>query len=240
MFAGSIYDTPWANHSRRGWTTLASFGLQAVLVAVLMAIPFVYTTGLPQAHWTDNIVFPYFAPKPTPTPDTQPGPTTGNNNINTFHPAFTVSSEIPVGVHNEGTETPVPPTLQNVGVCVGCPPGISSIPGFNSPWIKIPVAQQAPVLKPVISSIMEGLLIRRVQPTYPPLALQARIQGPVVLQAIIGRDGTIENLHTLSGHPLLVPAAVRAVQQWRYRPYVLNGEPIEVETQVTVNFVLGG
>jgi protein TonB len=79
-----------------------------------------------------------------------------------------------------------------------------------------------------------------VQPVYPPLARSARIQGSVVLEALIGRDGTMQNLKLISGHPMLVPAAIDAVSQWRYRPYILNGDPIEVETQITVNFVLGG
>ena len=85
-----------------------------------------------------------------------------------------------------------------------------------------------------------GDLIRKVQPTYPPLARSARIQGSVVLVAIISKEGAIENLHVLAGHPLLVRAAIDAVQQWRYRPYILNSEPIEVETQITVNFSLAG
>jgi protein TonB len=88
--------------------------------------------------------------------------------------------------------------------------------------------------------MMEGNLIYRVQPEYPALARQVRIQGLVVLRAIINRDGAIENLQALSGHPLLVPAALNAVRQWRYRPYVLNGEPVEVETEVKVNFILSG
>jgi protein TonB len=87
--------------------------------------------------------------------------------------------------------------------------------------------------------MMEGSLIRRVQPAYPPIAKSARIQGAVVLYALISKAGTMENLRVLSGHPLLVPAAIDAVSQWRYRPYILNQEPIEVETQITVNFVLG-
>ena len=86
--------------------------------------------------------------------------------------------------------------------------------------------------------MLEGSLIRRVQPVYPPLARSARIQGPVVLSALISKAGTIENLHALSGHPMLVPAAIAAVSQWRYRPYILNSEPIEVETRITVNFYL--
>jgi protein TonB len=89
------------------------------------------------------------------------------------------------------------------------------------------------------SSMLEGFLIRRVQPNYPPLARSARIQGPVVVTALISRSGTMENVTAVSGHPMLVQAAVQAVSQWRYRPYILNGEAIEVETQITVNFVLG-
>jgi protein TonB len=86
----------------------------------------------------------------------------------------------------------------------------------------------------------EGDLIRKVLPTYPPLARGVRIQGQVVLQAVISKQGTIENLRLLSGHPMLVSAAIEAVRQWRYRPYILNNEPVEVETQITVNFSLTG
>jgi protein TonB len=91
-----------------------------------------------------------------------------------------------------------------------------------------------------LSHMREGDLIRKILPVYPPLARTARIQGPVVLQAVISRQGAIENLKVLAGHPLLVPAAVDAVRQWLYRPYVLNNEPVEVETQITVNFSLAG
>jgi protein TonB len=86
----------------------------------------------------------------------------------------------------------------------------------------------------------EGDLVRKVLPVYPPLARSARIQGQVVLQAVISKQGVIENLKVLGGHPLLVPAAIEAVRQWRYRPYVLNDKPVEVETQITVNFSLAG
>jgi protein TonB len=88
--------------------------------------------------------------------------------------------------------------------------------------------------------MMEGNLIYRVQPQYPQLARQARVQGVVVLRAVISREGKIENLQLVTGHPLLVQSAMEAVRQWRYRPYFLNNEPVEVETQVTVNFTLSG
>lgn len=84
------------------------------------------------------------------------------------------------------------------------------------------------------------MLVQQIKPHYPPLAVQARIQGTVVLQAVIGKDGKVHELQLVSGHPLLAPAAMEAVKQWRYRPYLLNGEPVEVDTQINVNFTLGG
>jgi protein TonB len=88
----------------------------------------------------------------------------------------------------------------------------------------------------VSTGISEGMLTRRVEPVYPIIAQRARVQGTVEMKALICKQGTIENLQLVSGHPLLVPAAMEAVKQWRYRPYVLNGEPLEVETMVIVNF----
>jgi periplasmic protein TonB len=118
----------------------------------------------------------------------------------------------------------------------GFPPGISYSTG-NA----VPVLSAAAVTHPPrVSVMMEGNLIRRVQPRYPPLAIQTRTQGAVVLRAVISRDGNIENLQLLSGPPLLVKAAIDAVRQWHYQPYYLNHEAVEVDTQITVNFTLGG
>ena len=107
--------------------------------------------------------------------------------------------------------------------------------GGGAPRPKPPVDSR-PVA--VISQIVEGMLIYRVQPVYPQTAIITRVQGSVTLRAIIGRDGTIQHLRAESGPPMLVPAALDAVRQWRYRPFYLNGQAVEVETQVTVNFVL--
>jgi protein TonB len=105
--------------------------------------------------------------------------------------------------------------------------------------VKRPVVASVPQRVPVTSNIEAAKLISRVQPAYPALAIQARIQGNVVLHAIIGRDGQVSELQVLSGHPLLVSAAVEAVRQWRYSPTLLNGQAVEVETTITVSFVLG-
>jgi TonB family protein len=109
------------------------------------------------------------------------------------------------------------------------------------------IISSTPVAVPNIASpqrvrvslaVSEGLLVKKVEPMYPPLARQARIQGTVLLQAEINKDGTVDYLHLISGHPMLVPAAIEAVKRWVYRPYVLNNAPVAVETQVQVNFIL--
>jgi protein TonB len=142
-----------------------------------------------------------------------------------------------------------------VGVAGGVPGGvvggvaggsmggvIGGIIGGEKSAVAVPLPKMAAPTKPVRVSqgVSEGLLLRKVAPTYPPLARQARIQGSVVLQAIISKTGTIENLSVIQGHPMLVQYAIDAVKQWRYRPYMLNGEAVQVDTQITVNFTLGG
>ena len=87
--------------------------------------------------------------------------------------------------------------------------------------------------------VTAAALLTQTKPIYPPLARQAHIQGNVVLHAIIGRDGRVAQLEVMSGHPLLVQAALDAVKQWLYRPTLLNGEPVEVDTTITVSFVIG-
>jgi protein TonB len=106
---------------------------------------------------------------------------------------------------------------------------------------EISVDRVAPPTRIKVSDgVTAGLLVYKVQPSYPPLARQARISGEVVLQAVIGKDGAIRNLRTISGHPMLIPSAIEAVRQWRYRPYLLNGDSVEVDTQIHINFTLAG
>lgn len=93
---------------------------------------------------------------------------------------------------------------------------------------------------PVGQSVMAGQIVKKVAPIYPPLARQARIQAPVVLKVLISKSGDVENLQLVSGHPMLAPAAIEAVKQWKYKPYLVNGDPVEVATTVTVNFTLSG
>jgi protein TonB len=119
---------------------------------------------------------------------------------------------------------------------------------FLGPRTPVIAPPPAPVVEPkqpatpqrvtVGGKIQDALLVRKVSPVYPPLARQARISGTVRLQVIIGVDGAIRELRVLSGHPLLVRSALDAVQQWRYRPTELNNQPVEVLTQIEVNYTL--
>jgi TonB family protein len=112
----------------------------------------------------------------------------------------------------------------------------ADLPPTTSPPIPPPTPNGQTV--EVASSTSQDLLVSQVPPVYPAVARAARIQGTVVLSAVIDKDGTVESLSLVSGHPLLVPAAMDAVKQWRFRPYTLNGQPVEVKTQINVNFHL--
>jgi periplasmic protein TonB len=243
MFADSLLDTPWIGRSRRGWTTLVSFAAQAVAVSGLLLLPLLYTQGLPQLQLMAALVAPTPPPAP-PAPQAVRSTRETTSNISRDGQIIAPRS-VPAEILRVD-ETSAPPPADMGGLSVlgstGGSTGRNSVldsvgTGLNVVPPPLPTPSARP---PRISRMMEGNLIYRVQPQYPPLARQARVQGIVVLRAMISREGKIENLQVVNGHPLLVKAAMDAVLQWRYRPYYLNNEPVEVETQVTVNFTLSG
>ena len=106
-------------------------------------------------------------------------------------------------------------------------------------FTSLAVAQEAaPQRITVDKAQMASQIIKRVNPVYPPLARQARIQAQVVLKVDVSKAGDVENIQLVSGHPMLAPSAIEAVRQWKYRPYLVNGEPVTVQTEVTVNYTL--
>jgi protein TonB len=246
MFADSLYDSSWANRSwanrsHRAWTTLVSFGLQAIAMGSLFLLPLLYTSGLPRPQWMAVLVAPARATAPQP-----PAP-----RVNASRPISNLSPDgrviappsIPQSIDPVTEAAPPPVDLRELGVSGGTGDRFARNGILNSIGTGIiPVVQPPPPApRPLrISRMMEGNLIYRVQPEYPYLAKMARVQGAVVLHATISKQGAIEDLQVVSGAPMLVKAALDAVRQWRYRPYFLNDEPVEVDTQVTVNFVLSG
>ena len=242
IFADSMLETSWAQRATRSWTTLTSFGLQVLALGLLLLLPVLKTVGLPAARTVSTpITLGRRSPMPLAASPRIAAPSLTRNNP--AAPIFVANGRVPRII-----PTADDPSLQPAGPG-GDPLGsgfsTGSPDGALMPLIS-GARQIVPTLRPPVahairtSSMLEGNLIRRVEPVYPPLARTARIQGSVVLSALIDKAGAIENLHAVSGPPMLVQAAVSAVSQWRYRPYILNSEPIEVETQITVNFVLAG
>jgi periplasmic protein TonB len=241
MFADSLLENHWTHHRRRGWTTLASFTLQALGIAILLTLPLIYTEGIPKLHLV-SISAPL--PPPGPPPLGPQRPTTGIRQSNLFEGIVVAPPTIPTGVKPVVDDSPP----QDGAACTICVPGGLGTMSTTNPVVGalgmtatiVPPPPKPVAHPPRISHMMEGNLIYRVQPIYPPLARAARIQGPVHLRALISRTGTIENLQAIDGHPMLIGAALDAVRQWRYRPYILNDEAVEVETQIAVNFSLSG
>jgi len=244
MFEDSLIESGNRFKTKRMSTTILSFTLQVLLVGVLILIPLIYTDALPKTQLMTFLVAPPPPPPPPPPPAAAPVR------------VVKMASEMVNGQLRTPTKIPdkvqmikeeeAPPDLGGGGVPGGVPGGIPGgsaggvIGGIlSSTQVAVPKIA-APVRVRVSTGVATGLLIRKVTPTYPQLAKQARIQGSVVLQAEISKDGTIQNLQLISGHPMLAPAAIEAVKQWRYKPYLLNGEPVAVETQVVVNFSLSG
>jgi periplasmic protein TonB len=235
-----MFDSAGKKRTRKPITVLVSFAMQCVAVGVMILIPLIYTEALPARQMLTILMAPPPPPRPVPAPD----------RVTAVH--LEVRS---VAAQRELTQpTSIPPhpviihdDLQPP-IMTGIVADASSLANnAASNIVAGPIIVETPPPPPPPSTperisglIMAAKLIYQPKPVYPPLARQARIQGTVRLQAVISRDGAIENLTVVSGHPLLIRAALDAVQQWRYEPMMLNGAPVEVETTIEVNFVLGG
>ena len=244
MFEDSLIESGGRLKTKRGWTSLVSFIFQLCIIGVMVLIPLIFTEALPKG----TSMFMLVAPPPPPPPPPPPAAAVVH--------VKQVQTDIVNGELRTPTKIPqkikmiqedeAPPAMATTGVVGGVPGGVpgGSMGGvIGSVLSSVPVAapkMAAPTRVRVSSGVSTGLLVRKVPPVYPPLARQARIQGVVILQAQISKDGTIQNLQLISGHPMLAPAAIEAVKQWKYKPYLLNGEPVEVDTQVQVNFTLAG
>lgn len=238
LFSDAL-ESSWHQRTHRGWTTLTSFAVQALATGSLLLLPLLRPAGLPTFH---QISTPIRLGQPlaeAPALRARAGSSYVRAHPSSFY--FRRPSPIPGGTHPVADDPP--PDVGNGPYLPGAQSGYSG--GVANMFTEgarplLPAPVPAAIRPLHLSHMSEGSLTHKVQPVYPPLARSARIQGTVVLQAVISRQGTIENLAVASGHPMLVKAAVDAVRQWRYRPYILNHEPVEVETQITVNFSLAG
>ena len=249
LFEGSLLDSSAAQRKRRTWATLLSFVLQLFLIGLLLLLPLWFTDVLPKQQLLTLLEAPPPPPPPPPPAASTPSAVkVVKVTSNIANGRLRTPSRIPSKVQMIKEDEAPPPVATTGGVSGGVPGGIpggqldgviGGIISSSSSLAAVPrLTQPAPAVQRVRVSqgVTKGLLIYRVEPAYPPLAKQARIQGVVVMTALIDKGGNVQNLQVVSGHPLLAPAAIEAVKQWRYKPFLLNGQPVEVETTVTVNF----
>ena len=224
---------------RNPWAAIGSLVCLSVLLAALVVIPLFHIDPLPKRETLTMLYLqPPAAAVGSPAKFQAPKP------VSTYTPT---SKGITAPVHT--TQEAPPPAGTTGGTLGGVPGGmVGGAPGgvvnamLNSAPT-VPVLEKSPAPAPVkrmriASRVAEANLIHDVPPVYPPEAGRARIEGTVVLMALIGTDGSVKDVRVESGLPILAQAAIDAVKQWRYKPYMIGGEPVEVDSRITINFTL--
>ena len=241
MFEDATFESQGRIHTRSSNWMLATLLFNGSILLTLILIPLLHPDSLPNELRKIVITAPA-------APRSAPQSVAHASSQATVVPRLieVPLSNMPTQIHIEvaRTDTSGPPS--DVNPCIGCSPiGTSngSIPGGDpfahaaSPAPRVVHPPQGPIT--ISKGVAEGMAVSKPSPVYPAIARAAGLQGTVILQATISKTGTIENLRVLSGSPMLQQAALNAVQQWRYRPYLLNGDPVEVETTINVIFSLG-
>lgn len=236
MFDQLVVSSAQGSKTNKPWTVALSAVIQFLILGILILIPLIYTEALPTGMLSTFLV----APPPPPPP---PPPAAAPVKIVRPHieapQKMVAPTVIPKKIEIVKDEAP------DVGAGVGM--GVAGGTGTGPLSNIIAGAAPPPPPKPVTpqrirvgGNVQAAALTRQVQPVYPQIARTAHIQGTVMLHAIIAKDGTIQELTYVSGPALLMRAAMDAVRQWRYKPTLLNGEPVEVDTTIQVVFTLGG
>ena len=240
-----IYSAAKTGNWKRATLPIA-YMIEVVVIGVMVIVPLIYTDALPKAQLMTFLVAPPPPPPPPPPPAAAPRVVVQRVSMAELMKAPTVIPKTIAKIKDQ-------PQVSSVGVVGGVAGGvpggqmggvlggiIGGVTGGVPPPPPPPPKAEVPQRIRVGGQVEAAKLIYGPKPEYPPLAKMARIQGTVRLEALIAKDGTIKDLKVLSGHPLLVKAALSAVQQWRYQPTLLNGQPVEVETEIDVNFTLEG
>jgi periplasmic protein TonB len=232
MFEQSLVESTGRIRTRSRRYAVPSFLLEAAVVTTLILLPYLYPASLPRT----SLITPLIAPLPPPAAPapTQPAAAipAAPQTLNIYAPSHIPTSIAPIVDAPPG---PIVPGTASLGPGIPC---LSAAPLFPATPPPVPrIAKPSGPLR-ISAGVAAGQLIVPIQPRYPAIAQQARIQGIVVVSALIGTDGRIASFRVLSGPPLLVQAATEAIQHARYRPWTLNGQPVEVETTIKVVFSL--
>jgi periplasmic protein TonB len=240
MFDEMVVSSPNPKKTNKPWTVILSMIFQVAFLAVLILIPLIYTEALPKTMMATLLVAPPPPPPPPPPPIAQIVHVKPQVHLMDAGKLVT-PKVIPKDIKIIKEDAPDMSMGMQGGVVGGVAGGqmggvIGGVIGG--------VGAAPPPPKPTQQRIRQGgqvqaaKLVNKVQPMYPPLARQTRISGTVRLHAIIAKNGSVEQLEVISGHPLLVQAALDAVRQWKYQPTTLNGENVEVDTTIDVIFSL--
>ena len=239
LFSDCLLERTGSERRLRRGSLLFSVSMQCLVLGILILIPLIYTDVLPLGQLISNTMI---APPPPPPAPAAPRPTHISSNL--ANGQLIAPTAIPTKIKMIHEEE-APPSGDGVigGVLGGVPGG--QLGGAMGGVLGGIISTHPPVVPAVVpgrvqvsQGISEDMLLTRVEPEYPRIARLGHVAGTVMLRAIISKEGVIENLHALSGNPGLIESAMAAVRQWRYKPYLLNGTPVEIETTVTVNFHL--
>jgi protein TonB len=244
MFEEMVVSSPNPKKTNKRWTVIVSMLFQVAFLSILILIPLIYTEALPKTMMATMLT----APPPPPPPPPPPAPAQIVHVKPQAHlmdaGKLVAPKVIPkdVKIIKEEAE----PDMSSVGMTGGVPGGVAGgsmggvLGGVIGGMGGAPPPPKPKLTGPVKvgGNVQAARILNRVQPVYPPLARQTRISGTVRLHAIISKDGSIQQLEVISGHPLLQQSALDAVRQWRYQPTLLNGEPVEVDTTIDVIFSL--
>jgi protein TonB len=229
MFEDAIFESAGRIHTHSRQWMIAAFAFNATILLAFVAIPLLFPTALPQQFASILLTAPVTQPKPLPVAQTAPPKT--QELVDPYQAPQLIPTHIYVP---EVQEPPIDTSVLR--------PGSGLTNDANQPFSG---PGMNPIVRPVLpdrirvsTSVEQGLLIRKIMPVYPVIAKATGTSGTVTLAAIISKTGTIENLHVISGPMMLQQAALDAVRTWLYRPYLLDGQPVEVETTVNVIFTL--
>jgi periplasmic protein TonB len=237
MFEDSTFESTGKIKTRSRRWMLLTLALNGTILTTLILMPLIYPDSLPH-HMLPTLLVAPEAPKAEVRPEPVRMQSVRPHNFTDFDQGRLVAPGVISRTPLAPTGPELPFIADNLGVESG--PGVVGGSGtgiFNGQHVTV-VHPPVPASIHLSSKLAEGTLIYKSVPQYPPIAKATRTEGTVVLQAMISKAGTIEGLHVISGSPMLQQAAIDAVKTWRYRPYMLNGQAVEVETTVNVIFRL--
>jgi periplasmic protein TonB len=237
MFENSLMESDNRIKAKSRWSLLAFLVNGGALLALIIW-PLLHPEALPTQMMATLMVAPS---PPAPPPPVAPAPKVQIKS-EMLSNKLQAPSRIPKEI-KQVNEAALPPSMLDVigveGLTRGTPGGIGAIIDSVGTGPAVVVKREVPTKLSISSGVMVGNLLEKTMPQYPAVARVAGIQGVVVLQATISQNGLIQNLRVISGPPMLQRAAMDAVRSWRYKPYLLNGQPVEVETTISVVFKLG-